>query len=117
MLASRRRAHFTSCNAVDPAIALRPLRVKDYLVIDGSVDLPAEVPVMPLPGAVLFPNALLPLYIFEPRYRDMLEHALKHERMFSVALIKPSCTEWHAAEEFFHFATVGWIRALVCRGH
>jgi len=82
---------------------------------NGSVDLPDEVPVMPLPGAVLFPNALLPLYIFEPRYRDMLEHALKHERMFSVALIKPSCPEWSAPEDFFHFATVGLIRACVGR--
>jgi Lon protease-like protein len=83
---------------------------------NGSVDLPDEVPVMPLPGAVLFPHALLPLYIFEPRYREMLEHALKHDRMFSVALIKPSCAEWHAPEDFFHFATVGLIRACVGRG-
>ena len=82
---------------------------------NGSVDLPDEVPVMPLPGAVLFPHALLPLYIFEPRYRDMLEHALQHDRMFSVALIKPSCPEWHAPEDFFHFATVGLIRACVGR--
>src|SRR6202047_723213 len=83
---------------------------------NGSVDLPDEVPVMPLPGAVLFPNALLPLYIFEPRYREMLEQALKHDRMFSVALIKPSCPEWHAPEDFFHLATVGLIRACVGRG-
>jgi Lon protease-like protein len=83
---------------------------------NGSVDLPDEVPVMPLPGAVLFPNALLPLYIFEPRYREMLEQALKHDRMFSVALIKPSCPEWHAPEDFFHLATIGLIRACVDRG-
>jgi Lon protease-like protein len=83
---------------------------------DGTVTLPDEVPVMPLPGAVLFPNALLPLYIFEPRYQEMLEQALKHDRMFSVTLIKPSCAEWHAPEDFFHFATVGLIRACVGRG-
>ncbi len=71
---------------------------------------------MPLPGAVLFPHALLPLYIFEPRYRDMLDHALQHQRMFCVALIKPSCPEWHEPEDFFHFATVGLIRACVGRG-
>lgn len=70
---------------------------------------------MPLPGAVLFPHALLPLYIFEPRYREMLEHALQRDRMFSVALIKPSCPDWHAPEDFFHFATVGLIRACVGR--
>jgi len=84
---------------------------------NGSVDLPEEVPVMPLPGAVLFPHALLPLYIFEPRYREMLEHALQRHRMFSVALTKPSCPEWHAPEDFFHFATVGLIRACVGRGN
>jgi len=84
-------------------------------VKNGSVDLPDEVPVMPLPGAVLFPHALLPLYIFENRYRDMLEHALQRDRMFSVTLIKPSCLEWHAPEDFFHFATVGLIRACVGR--
>lgn len=71
---------------------------------------------MPLPGAVLFPHALLPLYIFENRYRDMLEHALRRDRMFSVTLIKPSCPEWQAPEDFFHFATVGLIRACVGRG-
>jgi len=85
-------------------------------VKNGSVDLPDEVPVMPLPGAVLFPHALLPLYIFEPRYREMLEHALQRDRMFSVTLIKPSCPQWHAAEDFFHVATVGLIRACVGRG-
>jgi ATP-dependent Lon protease len=83
---------------------------------DDSVNLPDAVPVMPLPGSVLFPHALLPLYIFEPRYREMLEHALQRDRMFSVALIKPSCPEWQAPEDFFHFATVGLIRACVDRG-
>ena len=83
---------------------------------DATITLPDEVAVMPLPGAVLFPHALLPLYIFEPRYREMLEHALQRDRMFSVTLIKPSCPEWRAPEDFFHFATVGLIRACVGRG-
>jgi Lon protease-like protein len=84
---------------------------------DGNaMELPEQVPVMPLPGAVLFPHALLPLYIFEPRYREMLEYALKHDRMFCVALIKPSCPDWHSIEDFFHVAGVGLIRACVGRG-
>lgn len=72
---------------------------------------------MPLPSAVLFPHALLPLYIFEPRYREMLEHALNQHRMFCVTLIKPSCPDWRALEDFFHLATVGLIRACVGRGN
>jgi Lon protease-like protein len=83
--------------------------------MDESVILPEQVPVMPLPGALLFPHALLPLYIFEPRYRQMLKHALGHHRMFCVALVKPSCPQWHAPEDFFHLATVGLIRACVER--
>jgi Lon protease-like protein len=84
--------------------------------MSSSVNLPSQLPVMPLPGAVLFPHALLPLYIFEPRYRKMLEHALQKHRMFCVTLIKPSCPDWHAAEDFFHFATAGLVRACVERG-
>jgi len=53
--------------------------------------LPGEVPVMTLPNATLFPQALLPLYIFEPRYRRMLADALEGDRMFSVAMQKPNC--------------------------
>ncbi|MFL6589487.1 MAG: LON peptidase substrate-binding domain-containing protein [Chthoniobacterales bacterium] len=81
-----------------------------------SIALPKEVPVMPLPGALLFPHALLPLHIFEPRYREMLEHALREQRMFSVALLKPQRTDWRSPADFFHVAGVGLIRACVGRG-
>lgn len=53
------------------------------------MQLPLEVPVMTLPSATLFPQALLPLYIFEPRYRKMLADSLKSHRMFTVAMQKP----------------------------
>src|SRR3974390_1036474 len=54
--------------------------------------IPREVPVMTLPNATLFPQALLPLYIFEPRYRQMLADALHSNRMFSVAMQRPGST-------------------------
>jgi Lon protease-like protein len=85
------------------------------MATDATTILPEQVPVMPLPGALLFPHALLPLYIFEPRYREMLEHALNHHRMFCVALIKPEQTEWQSPSDFFHVAGVGLIRACVGR--
>jgi Lon protease-like protein len=84
--------------------------------MDESIILPEQVPVMPLPGALLFPHALLPLYIFEPRYRQMLKHALYHHRMFCVALLKPNCADWQSPADFFHTAGVGLIRACVERG-
>src|SRR5437868_102828 len=54
--------------------------------------IPTEIPVMTLPNATLFPQALLPLYIFEPRYRQMLKDALHSSRMFSVAMQRPGTT-------------------------
>ena len=84
--------------------------------MDQTITLPGQVPVMPLPGALLFPHALLPLHIFEPRYQEMLEHALKEHRMFSVALLKPQRAQWNSTEDFFHVAGVGLIRACVGRG-
>ncbi len=47
---------------------------------------------MTLPNATLFPQAFLPLFIFEPRYRQMLADALHSDRMFSVAMQKPGST-------------------------
>jgi len=56
------------------------------------MNLPHEVPVMILPNATLFPQALLPLYIFEPRYRKMLADCLETHRMFCVAMQRPGTT-------------------------
>ena len=45
-------------------------------LMSDTVRFRPTVPVMPLTGVLLFPNALLPLHIFEPRFREMLAHAL-----------------------------------------
>src|SRR3954466_9471347 len=81
-----------------------------------SIALPDEVPVMPLPGALLFPHALLPLHIFEPRYQEMLEHALRAHRMFCVALIQPQRSQWKTTDDLFPVGGVGLNRACVGRG-
>src|SRR5881275_1671678 len=73
--------------------------------------IPPEVPVMTLPNATLFPQALLPLYIFEPRYRQMLADALHSNRMFSVAMQRPGNTRETPAP----IAGLGLIRVSV--GH
>lgn len=80
-----------------------------------AVELPATVPVMPLPGVLLFPNALLPLHIFEPRFREMLARALDDNRMLCVALIKPERQQWRTSTDFFSVSTVGLIRACIGR--
>jgi Lon protease-like protein len=46
------------------------------------------VPVFPLPNAILFPGARLPLYIFEPRYKQMVEDSLRSDRYISVTLLE-----------------------------
>lgn len=66
---------------------------------------------MTLPNATLFPQALLPLYIFEPRYRQMLADALHSNRMFSVAMQRPGSTRETPAP----VAGLGLIRVSV--GH
>ncbi len=71
--------------------------------------LPPEVPVMLLPNVTLFPQALLPLYIFEPRYRRMLADALHTNRMFSVAMKRPDTTR----ESPMPVAGLGLIRVSV----
>ncbi len=65
---------------------------------------------MTLPNAILFPQALLPLYIFEPRYRAMLKESLESQRMFAVALPNDATDKTLVPHRV---AGVGLIRACV----
>jgi Lon protease-like protein len=47
-------------------------------------DLPGILPVFPLTGVLLLPGTVLPLHIFEPRYRNMVDDALGAERVFGM---------------------------------
>ena len=76
-----------------------------------GMKIPREAAVMTLPNATLFPQALLPLHIFEPRYRKMLADALHSNRMFAVAMQKPGNTR----ETPSPVAGLGLIRVSV--GH
>ncbi len=44
----------------------------------------------PLPNIVMFPHVVLPLHIFEPRYRQMTEDALAGDRLITIVQISPS---------------------------
>ncbi len=70
---------------------------------------------MVLPGAQLFPSALLPLYIFEPRYRAMLAWSLEQNRTFCIAPMKAGITEAHSVDDFHHIVGLGLVRACVQR--
>ena len=54
---------------------------------------PKQVPVMNLSNSTLFPKAILPLYIFENRYRLMLEEVLNSHRFFAVTDLKSQASE------------------------
>jgi Lon protease-like protein len=73
------------------------------------MQLPSEIPVMVLPNAILFPQAMLPLYIFEARYKKMLSDVLDSHRMFSIALQRPGRTR----ETPSQVAGLGLVRASV----
>src|SRR3954463_5340745 len=51
--------------------------------------LPPTIPIFPLPNVVLFPNVFLPLHIFEARYRQMVDEALKGDRIIGMVLLRP----------------------------
>jgi len=53
-----------------------------------TIRLPQVLPVFPLNGVLLLPGGSLPLHVFEPRYRALVDHALGHGRVFG--MIQPS---------------------------
>jgi Lon protease-like protein len=61
------------------------------LLTPGPVEGPIKVKIsiFPLPGVVLLPGTLLPLHVFEPRYRAMVADALEGDRRIGMAMLKP----------------------------
>jgi len=51
-------------------------------------DIPGTIPVFPLPRALLLPRTELPLNIFEPRYLQMIEDAIRGDRV--IGMIQPN---------------------------
>jgi len=49
-----------------------------------QMSLPEILPVFPLTGVMLLPGTVLPLHIFEPRYRNMVEDALGGDKIFGM---------------------------------
>ncbi|MBD2230039.1 LON peptidase substrate-binding domain-containing protein [Phormidium tenue] len=49
-----------------------------------------ELPLFPLPELVLFPGRHLPLHVFEPRYRIMMNTVLQSDRRFGVLMLDPA---------------------------
>jgi len=74
-----------------------------------QIEIPFKVPAMLLPNVTLFPGMMLPLYIFEPRYRKMLADTLAGNRMFAVVMPKPAVM----MEEPVDVGCLGLIRACV----
>jgi Lon protease-like protein len=59
-----------------------------------SADLDA-LPLFPLPQIVLFPGTALPLHVFEPRYRSLIEYCLESGSSLALPQIEPG----HEAEQ------------------
>jgi Lon protease-like protein len=72
--------------------------------------LPEELPIFPLTGAVLLPNARLPLNIFEPRYLAMFEDALGKGRM--IGMIQPSNADTSGVPPLYSVGCVGRVTSF-----
>jgi len=75
-------------------------------------DLPAEFAVFPLPGALLLPRGKLPLNIFEPRYKAMVEDALGLGRMFAMIQPDPKLPEGATGPGLFQIGCLGRLSSF-----
>lgn len=57
-----------------------------------------SLPVFPLPSTVLFPGIVIPLHVFEPRYRQMVADAMADDETICISMIKPGTEELEVPE-------------------
>lgn len=67
---------------------------------------------MALPGSILFPGAIIPLHIFENRYRRMLTDSLNSHRLFCIGTMRENCTPEESIE-VYSILGIGLIRVAV----
>ena len=79
------------------------------VVYEGPQDLPDVVPVFPLVGALLLPRGHMPLNIFEPRYVQMIDAALRGHRL--IGMIQPESEPVGQAQPRLH--RVGCVGRVV----
>lgn len=64
----------------------------------------------PLPGVVMFPHAVLPLHIFEPRYRQMTQDALAGDQRIAIVQLRPDALrKWAGEPEIESIGCLGKI--------
>ncbi len=72
--------------------------------------IPDIVPIFPLPTVVFFPETYLPLHIFEPRYRDMVNDATSQAKCIGMALLKEGWEDqYEDAPSVYSIGCVGRI--------
>jgi Lon protease-like protein len=77
-----------------------------------ELEIPKCMPVMTLPETVFFPQAMLPLHIFEERYRKMLKDVLSNHRIFAISSASPLAELLPGGSDYpCSIATAGIIRA------
>lgn len=69
-----------------------------------------QLPIFPLPNIVQFPHTVLPLHIFEKRYRIMLKNAMQGEKLIGMTVLKPGWEESYSGNPpIYPFACLGRI--------
>jgi Lon protease-like protein len=86
------------------------LQAFDFSEPDPITDFDGVTRLFPLPNVVLFPGALLPLHIFEPRYRQMVADAVNSDRMITMVLLKPGYeADYEGCPEIYEIGCLGRI--------
>ncbi|CAA7614828.1 conserved hypothetical protein [Candidatus Terasakiella magnetica] len=76
----------------------------------GPQDLPPELPVFAISGAILLPGGTMPLMVFEPRYLALVDDALAARRLFS--LVQPTDGAGGVVPGLYGTGTVARITAF-----
>ena len=81
---------------------------------------PLNLPIFPLPDVTFFPHTLLPLHVFEARYRAMVMDSLARDRRLAVVKLKPGFEASYAGKPAVHAVAgageiVSWERLATGR--
>ncbi|MEZ4401788.1 MAG: LON peptidase substrate-binding domain-containing protein [Kofleriaceae bacterium] len=99
---------------LDAAVPPEDDQATDGACPEEAIDAAAltRLAIFPLPNAVLLPGGLMPLHVFEDRYRDMVRDCLDGSRLLAIARLRPGYqTDYQGRPPVFPHAGLGRIIA------
>jgi ATP-dependent Lon protease len=81
--------------------------------VDGDVEIPSTLPVLPLKETVVFPQSMTPLAIGQERSVKLIDDVVSGDRMLALVTVRDSQVEQPGFDDLYEIGTAGLVHRMI----